>query len=127
VKDLRRIAVSDPHFPPPVFIFMGEVDAGSAFLDRLWPVARGIADPQKRLYDAFGVERGGVKEMFGPGAFVCGVRAAAKGNFVGRKHGDPWTLPSFVLVDGDEILWRHDGAHAGDHPAWSEVLEQVRR
>ncbi len=105
---------------------MGDVAQGAEFLDGLWPGTRGIADPEKRLYDAFGVARGGVKEMFGPGAFACGVRAAAKGNFIGRKQGDPWTLPSFVLVDDDHIVWRHDGDHAGDHPRWGEILDRVR-
>ena len=71
------------------------------------------------------VGRGGIVEMFGPGAVACGIRAAAKGNFIGRKQGDPWTLPAFVLTDGERILWRHDGSHAGDHPDWEEVRKQI--
>jgi hypothetical protein len=106
---------------------MGEADEGTVFLGQAWPGARGVADPAKRLYEAFDVGRGGIAEMFGPKAFVCGVRAARKGNFIGRKHGDPWTLPVFVLADGDHVLWRHDGAHAGDHPEWGAILEQVTR
>ena len=100
---------------------MGEPDEGAAFLEAMWPGAAGIADPHKHLYDAFAVDRGGLKEMFGPAAAVCGLRAAAKGNFIGRKHGDPWTLPSFVLVDGSRVLWRFDGDHAGHHPKWSQI------
>ena len=126
MKDLRRVAGRDPQFPNVVFVFMGETAEGAAFLDGLWPQARGIADRDKRLYDAFGVARGGMKEMFGPGAFACGVRAAAKGNFIGRRHGDPWTLPSFILVYDERVVWRHDGAHAGDHPQWSEIVERIR-
>ncbi len=104
---------------------MGSPDEGSSFLDPLWPGATGIADPDKRLYDAFGVARGGIAEMFGPGAIACGIRATAKGNRIGRKKGDPWTLPTFLLVSGEQVLWRHDGKHAGDHPAWSEIMDRV--
>ena len=112
-------------FPQTVFVFMGSREEGDAFLQSLWPEARGLADPDKRLYEAFNVNRGGVVEMFGPGAVACGIRATMKGNFVGRKHGDPWTLPAFVLVSGDRVLWRHDGNHAGDHPNWTEITQAV--
>ena len=126
MNDLRRIAGSDPSFPRVVFVFMAPADDGADFLRSLWPDAEGIADPQKALYDAFGVERGGAAEMFGPGAVACGVRATMKGNFIGRKQGDPWTLPSFVLVEGERAIWRHDGAHAGDHPRWADVQRRVQ-
>ena len=100
---------------------MGEPDEGAAFLEPMWPGAAAIADPDKVLYDAFGVERGGMREMFGLRAAACGIRADAKGNYIGRKQGDPWTLPAFVLVEGDSVVWRHDGAHAGDHPEWAQI------
>jgi len=103
---------------------MAEAGPGADFLDSLWPGAAGIADPDKRLYQDFQVGRGGVSEMFGPSSVACGIRATAKGNFIGRKQGDPWTLPTFVLVDGDQILWRHDGSHAGDHPRWLDIMER---
>ena len=104
---------------------MASAEEGRSFLDQLWPGARGLADPDKRLYQAFGVKQGGVAEMFGPGAIACGIRATMKGNFIGRKKGDPWTLPAFVLVADNRILWRHDGTHAGDHPEWSDIKQAV--
>jgi hypothetical protein len=104
-----------------VFVFMGEPDEGAAFLEPMWPGAAGIADPQKALFEAFGIARGGLKEMFGPRAAACGLRAAAKGNFIGRKQGDPWTLPAFVLVEGGRVRWRFDGEHAGHHPDWDLI------
>lgn len=125
MKDLRRVAGSDPRFPKVIFVYMGDTDEGAGFLEPLWPDASGIADPDKQLYDAFGVDRGGMAEMFGPRAVACGIRATMKGNFIGKKKGDPWTLPTFALVDGDRVVWRHDGEHAGDHPEWDEILERA--
>ncbi len=104
---------------------MGTPEEGASFLESLWPDARGVADPEKRLYEAFDVARGGAVEMFGPGAISCGIKATMKGNFIGRKKGDPWTLPTFVLVEGERVVWRHDGRHAGDHPEWTEIAPRV--
>lgn len=104
---------------------MGTLEESAAFLESLWPDACGIADPEMRLYDTFDVGHGGMAEMFGPGAVACGFRATLKGNFIGRKHGDPWTLPVFAFIWDGIVKWRHDGAHAGDHPRWDTIAELV--
>jgi hypothetical protein len=39
-----------------------------------------------------------------------------RGNFIGTKVGDGWTLPVWTVVDGDRVLWRWVGTHAGDRP-----------
>lgn len=117
--------MSDPGFPKPIFVFMGSPAEGRSFLDAGWPGAAGIADPDKRLYEAFSVPRGGWREMFGLGSWVAGVRATLKGKSIGRRRGDPWTLPMFALVDGAEVLWRYVGSHAGDHPPLDSIPRSV--
>jgi hypothetical protein len=99
-----------------VFVHQGTVEQGPLFFDRLFPDALAIADPDGRLYEAFGVERGGLREMFGPAAFRCGVRAALDGHRIGRKIGDPWTLPTVLVIRDGSVVWEHRGEHAGDHP-----------
>lgn len=123
VKDLRHQARTDPSFPRVVFVYQGTPEDGASFFghDRLWPDAEAVADLPKHLYDAFGVERGGVREMFGARSFACGLRAAVKGNGIGRKVGDGWTLPTVVALRDGQVRWRHHGEHAGDHPRWSDV------
>lgn len=125
MSDLRRVAGSDPAFPKPVFVFMGSPEEGRAFIDGQWPGASGIADPDKTLYDAFSVPRGGWREMFGFGSWIAGVRATLKGKLIGRRHGDPWTLPVFAVVDGNEVVWRHVGTHAGDHPRLDDISRSI--
>jgi hypothetical protein len=119
--------VSDPAFPTPVFVFMGTPDEGRTFLDAHWPGAIGIADPDKILYEAFSVPRGGLREMFGLRSWVAGVRATLKGKLIGRRHGDPWTLPVLALLHGEEVTWRHVGAHAGDHPRIDDIPRIIIR
>lgn len=112
-----------------VFVYQGTTDQGPMFFDRLFPGARAIADPEGALYTAFGVARGGLREMFGADAWRCGLRAVRQGHFVGRKIGDPWTLPTVLAVRDRMIVWEHRGEHAGDHPdvrAIPRLLEEAR-
>jgi len=104
------------------------------FFEKLFSQAQAIADPTGSLYADFGVERGGVREMFGARAWVCGLKAVGQGHFINRKVGDPWTLPTvFAIepsVDGSEharITWVHRGEHAGDHPDVHDIPALIER
>jgi hypothetical protein len=113
--------VSDPTFPPVIHVLMADAEQAAAFLDAHTPSpqrgsARGIADPDQILYRAFAVPRGGWREMFGLRSWLAGARATARGKFIGRKVGDGWTLPTWVILDGDQVTWRWVGTHAGDRP-----------
>ena len=85
-----------------------------------------MADAPKRFYAAFGIGQGGTREMFGPGVWLAGARAALKGNVVGKAVGDPWTMPGLFLMKGDVILWRHASRHAGDHPDFAHIPDILR-
>ncbi|MDH3684636.1 MAG: SelL-related redox protein [Myxococcales bacterium] len=121
VADLRAIAESDPTFPRVLFFFVGSSTEGRAFMRRYWPGVRAVADPEKRLYAAFGVERGGVLQMFGPGVWSGKRRARSKGHEQGERSGDIWMMPAAYLVDGATILWQHEYAHAADHPDFARI------
>ncbi len=95
------------------------------FFDRLDPDAVAIADPDAVLYRAFGVERGGWSAMFGLRSWVAGIRATLQRNRIGRKIGDPWTLPLVLAVVDRAIVWEHRGRHAGDHPDVEAIGELV--
>jgi hypothetical protein len=127
VADVRRAKAADASYPPVLFFYQGTVEQGRAFFDGLWPEARAVADPDKRFYDGVELERGSVGQMFGGQVWACGVRAAAKGHFVGAPVGDPWTMPGVFLVEADgRVLWQHDFAHAGDHPDFARLAEYAR-
>jgi len=121
VQDLRRIATTTPSYPPILFFYQGSREEGAAFFDQFWPEARAVADREKRLYQAFGIERGGVRQLFGPQVWACGLRAARKGNTLGVPVGDPLMMPGMFLVQGDAILWRHEFRHAGDEPDFATL------
>lgn len=116
----------DPSVPRIVFVFMAVNDAGRTFLDEhsapdASGTALGVADPEQILHRAFEVPRGGWREMFGLRSWVAGARATARGKFIGAKVGDGWTLPVWTAIDGDQVLWRWVGTHAGDRPDLAEI------
>jgi len=121
VQDLRRIATVTPSYPPILFFYQGSREEGAAFFGQFWPEARAISDREKRWYRAFGIERGGVRQLFGPEVWTCGLRAARKGNTLGVPVGDPLLMPGVFLVQGDAIVWRHDFRHAGDQPDFATI------
>lgn len=117
VKDLRRAESEIAGFPAVLYVYQGTVADGSAFFEKHHPGARAIADLPKRLYEAFGIQRATIGQGFGPMVWSCAIRAAAKGNGVGRPIGDPWMLPGMFLLQPDRsITWSHPFKHVGDHP-----------
>jgi hypothetical protein len=120
-----QAAAGAPGFPFPLFVHQGDRTQGNELLSG-HPEARAIADPRRRLYSAFGVERGSAVEMFGPAVWRCGARALGKGHGIGPRVGDGWTLPTLVLVRDGRIAWEHRGRHAGDHPNLTELLPEAR-
>jgi len=115
VQDVRG-ASEDPTFPSVLFFFQGSPEEGAAFFERFWPEARAVSDPEKLFYDAFGIGRGRLGQLLGPRVIAAGLRAAFKGNWIGRPVGDPRVMPGVLLVENDCVIWHHDFEHAGDHP-----------
>jgi hypothetical protein len=110
-----------PPYPPILFVYQGTTDDGPTFFARDWPTARAVADPDRQLYRAFGIERGNSDQFINPGIIACGIRATLKGNFIGRPQGDPRLMPGLFLVTTDSILWQHDYRHPGDHPDFATL------
>jgi hypothetical protein len=108
-----------------VYVYQGTVDQGPMFFERLHPDAVAIADPDAELFERFGIERGGLRAMFGARAWRAGLRAVREGHMINRKIGDPWTMPTVVAVDDGHIVWEHRGDHPGDHPDVADIPRLV--
>ncbi len=124
---MRHIASHDPDYPPILFFHQGTVADGRSFFDQMWPEARAVSDTSKKFYDAFGLKRGGLREMFGPQVLAKGLTSTLKGNNVGKPVGDPWLMPGVFLVHGEQIVWQHRYDHAGDHPDFSRIPHRLPR
>lgn len=123
LADMRALAERDPRFPEPLFFFQGSPTEGRAFLRRYWPSLRAVADPEAEIYEAFGIGRGNVVQMFRPAVWAAHSRAQAKGHALGERSGDIWRMPGVFLAHGPEILWAHTYRHAADHPDYGLICE----
>ncbi|MCG3191076.1 MAG: hypothetical protein DIJKHBIC_00301 [Thermoanaerobaculia bacterium] len=90
-------------------------DAAGFFPDR-WKEARAVSDTERVFYKGFEVRQGSTWEVLGPSVMACSLRAMSKGHGVGVPVGDPMQMPGLFYAIRDQILWKHDFAHAGDHP-----------
>ena len=123
VGELRALAESREDYPEVLFFSQASPTEGRAFLRRYWPVARVVSDPELRLYDGFGIKRGGPIKMFGPQVFRAKRRAEQAGYEMGERSGDIFRMPGVFLVEQDRILWKHAFKHAADHPDFGRVGE----
>ncbi|HUG89313.1 MAG TPA: peroxiredoxin-like family protein [Planctomycetaceae bacterium] len=76
-----------------------------------------ISDPDRRLYAAFELQRGGVGDVIGPRVWWRGFQTAIlSGHLFGKPAGDVFQLPgAFLLVDG-RIVRAHRGRTSADVP-----------
>ena len=109
--------------PDILLVYQGSVEDGREFFQRFWPEARAVSDTTKQFYQAFGLERASLKQMFGPEVVACGLRAAAKGSVAGTPVGDTRMMPGAFLVKDSEILWEHNYRHIADHPNFDMIAE----
>jgi AhpC/TSA antioxidant enzyme len=126
VRDLHAASQADAGYPRVILVGQGNEAEGQAFVNEYWPDVAMICDPDKSLYQAMGLGKGSIYQMFGPSVWACGVRASLKGNFIGKPVGDPWTMPGVFVVDAvGTIRWQHTFDHAGDHPDWASIPSKV--
>lgn len=126
VADVRAAAESDADYPNVLFFFQGTPTEGRAFLRRYWPEARAVADDDHAFYKDFGVERGRLLQLVGPGALLATRRAKAKGHGFGERSGDVWRMPGLFLVRGGQVLWEHQFSHQADHPDFQTIPRLAR-
>jgi len=127
VKDLRQVVDAVDDYPDILFFYQGNVGDGEEFFQRYWPEARAVSDRSRQYYAAFGLERAGLKQLFGPEVVACGLRAASNGTVGGKPVGDTRMMPGAFLVNEDQILWQHNYRHIGDHPDFAEISNLTGR
>lgn len=123
VADLRDLSREIDDSLPVLFVYQNTPEAGEEFFRETWPEARAVADPDRRLYEAFGVGQASVGQALNPGVWACTFRAVSRGHLPGVPDSDPRTMPGLFIVDSEgTVRWAHDFAHAADHPDFRPIL-----
>lgn len=126
VADLAREAQGRADYPKVLFFFQGSPMEGRVLLRDLWPEAHAVADPEKRFYAAFGVERGSLWQTLGPEVWRARARVREKGIAGGERVGDVWMMPGTFLVRGAAVVWSYAHRHAADVPDFARIPEIAR-
>jgi peroxiredoxin len=106
-----------------VLVHMGDSDAIEELIGRygLAGVDR-ISDPKRKLYRAFGLSRGSLRQLFGPKvlwrAFPKGVLAR---HGIGPITADSFQMPGLFLIDESGILRRFRHRTAADRPDYAGI------
>jgi peroxiredoxin len=106
-----------------VFVHQGPEDEFAASLfgaAGLGDVPR-IADPGRALYEAMGLRRGNLWQMFGPKIWWRTMQAFATGVKVGKMVGDAFQMPGVFMISKGKVVgeYRHKGQ--ADRPDYAKL------
>ncbi|HYE17101.1 MAG TPA: peroxiredoxin-like family protein [Tepidisphaeraceae bacterium] len=127
VTELKRITAEDPAYPPVLFVSQCAEKETAEFFAPRWDGARVVCDPDKTLYYAMGLRRGGLGQIMGLRVWACSLRALRKGHMMTVPVGDPWLMPGAFVVAGGRVLWAHNFEHQGDLPDWTKIPQVVHQ
>jgi peroxiredoxin len=106
-----------------VLVHMGDSGAIGKLISKhgLGGVDR-ICDPERKLYQAFGLKRGRLRQLFGPKVLW---RAFPEGALwrhgIGRLAADSFQMPGLFLIDESGILRRFRHRTAADRPDYAGI------
>jgi len=109
----------------PVIVHMsGEPDARPVLVRYGLEMLPRVSDPEQLLYRAFELKRGSFLQLFGPRAWIGGLRATLGGHFFGGLKGDGFQMPgAFVIRVGRiDTAMRHRSV--ADRPSFTELAAQ---
>ncbi len=86
-----------------------------------------LGDPERRAYDAVGLDRGAVGDYASAKVAIGLVRAIASGHAPGRPDPHAQRPGTFVVGRDGRLLLAHYNADAGDNPPIDAVLDAVRQ
>jgi len=112
-----------------VLVGLGGVEETAAFKKQFEVPFDMIADPDKRLFEAFHLKRATTGSLFSVKMAAKGLTAMARGHRIGVPHGDVHQLPGVFIIDiTGRIRFSHHAADPADHPqpvTLLAVLEQI--
>ncbi len=87
-----------------------------------------LSDPYKQAYNAYGLSRGNMANIFSPNVFARGFQAVLHGHFVGMPKGDPFQMPGIFIVDRQGIvLHAHRSKDMSDTPPNSILFDALQK
>jgi peroxiredoxin len=106
-----------------VLVGLGAPDRAESFKNRLslsFPI---ICDPEKKLYQAYGLGKGSLAAMASPGFLLKGLKSLSRGYIPGVPRGDVMQMPGVFLIDtSGNIRYTHYSKDPSDNPSMQTLL-----
>lgn len=107
---------------------MGTPEEAEAFKQRFTVPFPVIADPSRKLYQAFALPRMSPLGFLSPTIALRGLAAMAEGHTMGLPQGDVRQLPGVFIIDASgRVVSGHYAKDPADHPEADAVLEAWTR
>jgi hypothetical protein len=85
-----------------------------------------IVDPDQRLYRAFGLKRGRLRQLFGSKVLLRGIQAGLlAGHGLGRLSADSFQMPGLFLIHRGRIVRRFRHRSAADRPDYLAICAEA--
>jgi hypothetical protein len=113
------------------FVVIGTPEVAREFCARFGEQSRCLSDPEKRTYEAMGLEEYNLWRLpFDRALRVRRNENKAAGfhqNWRATRMENAAQLPGAAFLDSDGVVqWVHRGRHPGDLPSMREMLEAIR-
>lgn len=110
-----------------VLVGLGSIEETAEFKARFEVPFPMIADPERRLFEAFRLKRASAGSLLSAGMVVKGLKAIAGGHGMGIPRGDVRQLPGVFIIDPEgRIRFGHHAEGPADHPRPEALLEALR-
>ena len=111
-----------------VLVSMGTVEESATFekkFDIPFPM---ISDPDRLLYQAFGLNQISTLELLSLSVAIKGILAIVRGHTIGIPVGDVRQLPGVFIINTDgQIVYSYFAKDPSDHPNLDTILEAVKK
>ena len=106
-----------------VLVGLGNPDRAEAFKKQFSISFSIICDPEKKLYQAYGLGRGSVVRMASPAFLLKGLKTLSRGHTPGVPRDDIKQLPGVFLIDtSGNIRYAHYSKDPSDNPSIETLL-----
>lgn len=111
-----------------VLVGLGSIEETAEFKETFDVPFEMLADPERRLFEAFRLKRASTASLLSAKMAVRGMLALAKGHGIGVPKGDVRQLPGVFIIDSTgHILFSHHATGPEDHPQPETLLTELRK
>ncbi len=110
-----------------ILVGMGRVQETKDFKQKMEIPQKMISDPNKLLYDGFGLRRGSFGQVINPTLMSKSLRLMQSGNRMGMLKGDPWMLAGVFRIEQDgEVSFSHFASDISDNLSGQEIAQLLK-